>query len=96
MNYFVFCSVDRQWRDLAFCLSLLSFSERSLRKLQENFACFNDKLYEDDVYNSFCSIMNASKKFAKSETRVRYGVFYYIMFVFGVCIIFCQVIFVIL
>ncbi|KAJ7379614.1 meiotic chromosome condensation [Desmophyllum pertusum] len=28
---------ERQWRDLAFCLSMLSYNERGIRKLQENF-----------------------------------------------------------
>ena len=61
---------ERQWRDLAFCLSMLSYNERGIRKLQENFACFHDKLAEEDVYQSFLAIVGKSKKFAKPEVKV--------------------------
>jgi len=53
---------NRQWRDLAFCLSLFSFSDRSLRKLSDNFACWSDKLHEDSVYDSIIVILTAVKK----------------------------------
>ena len=66
----------RQWRDLAFCLSMLTYNERSIRKLQENFACFADKLGEQDVFNSFMTIMDSAKKFAKPEARVSHVVLY--------------------
>ena len=39
----------RQWRDIAFCLSLLTLNEKSLRKLLENFPCYADKLAEEQV-----------------------------------------------
>ena len=61
---------ERQWRDLAFCLSMLSYNERGIRKLQENFTCFHDKLAEEDVYQSFLTIVGKSKKFAKPEVKV--------------------------
>ena len=61
---------ERQWRDLAFCLSMLSYNERGIRKLQENFGCFHDKLAEEDVYQSFLAIVGKSKKFAKPEVKV--------------------------
>lgn len=60
---------ERQWRDLAFCLSMLSYNERGIRKLQENFTCFHDKLAEEDVYQSFLTIVGKSKKFAKPEVK---------------------------
>lgn len=70
--YFFFLShrTERQWRDLAFCLSMLSYNERGIRKLQENFTCFHDKLAEEDVYQSFLTIVGKSKKFAKPEVKV--------------------------
>ncbi|XP_064610959.1 condensin complex subunit 1-like [Liolophura sinensis] len=61
---------ERQWRDLSFCLSLLSYSEKGLRKLQENFACYADKLADDTVYECFSSILaNAKKGFSKPEAK---------------------------
>jgi len=60
---------ERQWRDLAYCLSLLPYNEKSVRKLIENIKCFSDKLSEEDVYASFIQIINKSKKFAKIEFK---------------------------
>ena len=61
---------ERQWRDLTFCLSLLSYNERSIRKLQENFSCFADKLSEEFVYSCFVTIVAGARKFAKPEAKV--------------------------
>ena len=52
---------------------MLSYNERGIRKLQENFACFHDKLAEEDVYQSFLAIVGKSKKFAKPEVKVDQG-----------------------
>ena len=49
---------------------MLTYSEKCIRKLQENFACFHDKLHEKDVYDSFMVITNGAKKFAKPEAKV--------------------------
>ena len=70
---------ERQWRDLAFCLSMLSYNERGIRKLQENFACFHDKLAEEDVYQSFLAIVGKSKKFAKPEVKVNLAFAFVVM-----------------
>ncbi|XP_071805504.1 condensin complex subunit 1-like [Asterias amurensis] len=61
---------DRQPQDLAFCLNLLNMSEKCIRRLQENFACFADKLHDTEVYSSFSSILSKAKKFAKPEMKV--------------------------
>ncbi|KAL4220856.1 meiotic chromosome condensation [Mactra antiquata] len=61
--------VDRQWRDLSFCLSMLSFSEKSIAKLHENFMCFADKLADEEVYSCFTSIIGKSRNFAKPEAK---------------------------
>lgn len=61
---------DRQWIDLSFCLAQLSYNERSLRKLQENFACFQGTLSNDDVYGFFNTIIGKCKKMAKPEIKV--------------------------
>ena len=69
--------VERQWRDLAYCLSMLSYNEKCVRKLQENFACFGDKLADEDVYSCFMTIMSGAKKFSKPEAKVSYGIILY-------------------
>ncbi|SNX84253.1 related to YCS4 - subunit of condensin protein complex [Melanopsichium pennsylvanicum] len=49
---------ERQWRDIAFCLSLLPYkSERSIKKLIEGLPFYQDKLYHAEVYKRFQEIL---------------------------------------
>ncbi len=66
-----FNSDERVWRDLAYCLSLLNYSERSIQKLYENMICFADKLFCDFVHESILSIITNSRKIPniKNETK---------------------------
>ncbi|KAJ1033083.1 hypothetical protein NDA16_000361 [Ustilago loliicola] len=49
---------ERQWRDIAFCLSLLPYkSERSVKKLIEGLPFYQDKLYHAEVYKRFQEIL---------------------------------------
>ena len=61
---------ERQWRDLAFCLSLFKYSDRAIKKLAENFLCFSDKLHEEEVNNAFLGIIVHSRKQVKQDTKV--------------------------
>ncbi|KAK7032919.1 condensin complex subunit 1 [Favolaschia claudopus] len=48
----------RQWRDIAFCLSLLPFkSERSVKKLIDGLQHYRDKLHEETVFERFTEIL---------------------------------------
>lgn len=48
----------RQWRDIAFCLSLLPFnSELAVKKLVEGLPFYQDKLHEETVYKRFQEIL---------------------------------------
>ncbi|KAH9887887.1 non-SMC mitotic condensation complex subunit 1-domain-containing protein [Cubamyces lactineus] len=52
----------RQWRDIAFCLSLLPFkSERSVKKLMEGLQYYRDKLHEEAVYARFQEILTKAR-----------------------------------
>ncbi|KAI8974763.1 non-SMC mitotic condensation complex subunit 1-domain-containing protein [Trametes punicea] len=52
----------RQWRDIAFCLSLLPFkSERSVKKLMEGLQFYRDKLHEEAVYTRFQEILTKAR-----------------------------------
>ena len=53
---------------------MLSYNERGIRKLQENFACFHDKLAEEDVFHSFLTVVGKTKKFAKPEIKVMFSI----------------------
>nr|XP_008117482.1 PREDICTED: condensin complex subunit 1 [Anolis carolinensis] len=48
---------ERQHHDLAYCLTLLPLTERGLRKMQDNFDCFADKLQDKEVYNCFLAML---------------------------------------
>lgn len=61
---------ERQWRDLAFCLSLFSYNDRSVKKLIENMDCYKDKLFSKEVYNSFKLIITNTNKLAKADLKV--------------------------
>ncbi|KAF8986383.1 non-SMC mitotic condensation complex subunit 1-domain-containing protein [Cyathus striatus] len=59
----------RQWRDIAFCLSLLPFkSERSVKKLIEGLQFYRDKLHEPKVFERFTEIL-AKARMNKSKDK---------------------------
>ncbi|KAM7345451.1 CAP-D2 condensin subunit [Cochliomyia hominivorax] len=60
---------ERQWRDIAYCLSLLSYNEKTIKKLIDNIQYFKDKVQVDEVYQSFKLIINNTSKLAKPELK---------------------------
>jgi condensin complex subunit 1 len=53
----------RQWRDIAFCLSLLPFkSDRSVKKLTEGLQFYRDKLHEPKVFERFQQILDKARQ----------------------------------
>lgn len=58
---------ERQWSDLAFCLGLMQFSDRSLRRLLENLPCYAEKLTVQSIYDTFCDILEQAGKTQKPE-----------------------------
>jgi len=63
------CTSVSQKADLAYCLTLLKVSERSIKHLAESFKTYKDVLYDDDVRKSFFSIVAKAKKNLKPEFR---------------------------
>ena len=59
-----------QDHDLAFCLTLLPVTERTLRKLQENLSCYQDKVIDDQVYAAFTTVISKLKKLSKPDLKV--------------------------
>lgn len=49
--------IERQWCDLAFCLSLLKYSDKTIGKLSDNFNFYKDKLCIESVNESIMSII---------------------------------------
>ncbi|KAK4475493.1 hypothetical protein MN116_002542 [Schistosoma mekongi] len=64
-------SLERQWRDLAFCLNAMPFSDRMMRVLYENLPAFADKLCIHEVYCAFESIISSVKKLIKPDGMSR-------------------------
>ena len=63
------CLTIEQKADLAYCLTLLKVSEKSIKTLAESFKAYKDALYDEDVYKAFCSIVTKAKKTLKPEHR---------------------------
>ncbi|XP_078281206.1 condensin complex subunit 1 [Rhinoraja longicauda] len=63
-------TLERQYRDLAFCLGLLPASERGLRKIQDNFDCISDKLQQDYVYQQFQNLAGRLRRALRPELKV--------------------------
>ncbi|XP_019483213.1 PREDICTED: condensin complex subunit 1 isoform X1 [Hipposideros armiger] len=60
---------ERQYRDLAYCMSQLPFTERGLRKMLDNFDCFGDKLSDESIFNTFLSVVSKLRRGAKPEGK---------------------------
>lgn len=61
---------ERQWRDIAYCLSLLTYTEKTIKKLIDNIVLFKDKVQVQEVYDYFKQIINSTLKLAKPELKV--------------------------
>ncbi|XP_026949018.1 condensin complex subunit 1 isoform X2 [Sagmatias obliquidens] len=60
---------ERQYRDLAYCVSQLPLTERGLRKMLENFDCFGDKLSDESIFSAFLSAVGKLRRGAKPEGK---------------------------
>lgn len=59
---------ERQWRDAVFCLSLLTHTDKTIRKLIDHIPLYKDKVQIDEVYNGFKTIIkNTTSKMAVAQ-----------------------------
>lgn len=65
----------RVWRDLAYCLTLLNYNEKSLLRLKDNFANYKNCLEDDTVYDHLLSIVNRHRNSTKDEMKVFVAIF---------------------
>lgn len=65
--YFRVTTDPQQWRDVSFCLSLLTFTDRAVRKMLELFRLYSNMLHDDGVYTNFQVVLDKLRKAAKSE-----------------------------
>ena len=61
---------ENQVADIAYCMSLLNYSEKGFKKIAENFKFYQDKLMNESVYSSFIQIIQKAKKNSKPEMKV--------------------------
>nr|XP_043621850.1 condensin complex subunit 1 [Erigeron canadensis] len=59
----------RQWENISYCLSQLSFTDKGIKKLIELFKVYENVLSNEAVMEHFKSIINKGKKFAKPELK---------------------------
>lgn len=63
-------NTERQWRDIAYCLSMLNHSEKTMKKLLDHFQNYKDKVQYDEIYDCFKTIIsNANKQISKPELK---------------------------
>lgn len=67
---FAICRTERQYRDLAYCVSQLPLTERGLRRMLDNFDCFGDKLSDESIFSAFLSVVGKLRRGAKPEGKV--------------------------
>lgn len=63
-------SNDKQAEDISYCMSLLSYNEKSLRFLLDNITCYGDKLRHKPVLDHFNTIMSGVNNNSKMEVKV--------------------------
>jgi hypothetical protein len=52
-----------------YCLSLLTFNERSLRRILEHWNCISDKIHEEGVVETLNAILATTKKAFAKQVR---------------------------
>lgn len=57
-SFFACVSDVRQWEYISYCLSQLTFTEKGLKKLIDNFKMFEHALSEDSVMSHFRSVIS--------------------------------------
>ncbi|ELK10386.1 condensin complex subunit 1 [Pteropus alecto] len=60
---------ERQYRDLAYCVSQLPLTERGLRKMMDNFDCFGDKLSDVSIFSAFLLVVGKLRRGAKPDGK---------------------------
>lgn len=59
LTHFFACASDvRQWEYISYCLSQLTFTEKGMKKLIDNFKMFEHGLSEDSVMNHFRTVVS--------------------------------------
>lgn len=58
-----------QWRYFAYCLTLLPYNDKCIKKLQSQLACFQNTLADTEIYDCFVTIISKARKFASADLK---------------------------
>lgn len=61
----------RKCRNITYCLTLISYTDKGLGRLNENFALYKHLVHDNEIYGFFKQIIgNAKKAVTKNEVKV--------------------------
>ncbi|MCO5559135.1 hypothetical protein L7F22_012727 [Adiantum nelumboides] len=60
----------KQWQNIAYCLSQLTYTDKGIKKLADLLKSYQHALAVEEVLNHFKMIVSKAKKFAKAEVKV--------------------------
>ena len=62
-------TLHTEWRNTAFCLSQLKYTDKIFMKLLENYDCYKERLLHHDVKEYFLLLVQQSKSLKKPEMK---------------------------
>eukprot|EP00698_Gefionella_okellyi_P019648 TRINITY_DN6053_c0_g1_i1.p1 TRINITY_DN6053_c0_g1~~TRINITY_DN6053_c0_g1_i1.p1 ORF type:complete len:1135 (-),score=357.91 TRINITY_DN6053_c0_g1_i1:140-3544(-) len=68
-NRFAATQDMQQWRNIAFCLTLMNFNEKCFKKMLESFKSFQEALHDAEVLEAFSGIIAKGRKSTKAEMK---------------------------
>jgi len=51
-----------QYRDIGFCLALLTYNDKAIKKLKDHFALYKDHMHDEALFNHFQTITQKAKR----------------------------------
>eukprot|EP00898_Chlorokybus_atmophyticus_P002805 jgi/Chlat1/3525/Chrsp23S03800 len=65
----VVCSEFKQQKDIAYCMSLLNFTDKGVKKLADSFRTYQHLLHSEEILGFFLAYLSKGKKQAKADVR---------------------------
>lgn len=61
-----------KYKNVAYCLTLITYNDKGLRKLSDNFRNYKHVLQDETVHGFFKQIMGSCVKSAKADLKVKF------------------------
>lgn len=65
----------RHHQNIAYCLTLIHYNEKALKKLQENFPTYKHLVHDTEIYSCFKNIIQACNKIQVGKTDLKVSTF---------------------